>query len=146
MSNLSSIFDVVRGWPNSCALQMSFKQKAGVTPDIGEGTIVNVEDESSVPVVDRWTSDLHSTGNLDQPWVVMRGLDQSDAEYSEKLACAKLRTGIMFKVACTESPIPGDLVYANAGVVTLVQPDATAPALGSVVSCDEFAGWIIVES
>jgi hypothetical protein len=137
---------VVRGWPNSCALQYSFKQKSAVSPDIGEGAIVAIENESSLPVVNRWTSDLHSTGNLDQPWVVMRGLDQTDAEYSEKLSCAKLRTGIMFKVAFTEAPIPGDPVYANAGVPTLVRPDATAPALGTIVACNEFEGWIIVES
>jgi len=146
MSSLTSIFDVVRGWPNSCALQYSFKQKAAVSPDIGEGTVVAIENEGSLPVVDRWTSDLRSTGNLDQPWIVMRGLDQTDAEYSEKLSCAKLRTGIMFKVACTESPIPGDSVYANDGAPTLVQPDGTAPALGTVVAYNEFEGWITVES
>ena len=145
MSNLTSIFDVVRGWPNSCALQQHFKQKTAVSPDIGEGTVVAVENEGTVPVVNRWTSALHASGNKDQPWIVMRGLDQTDAEYSEKLACAKLRTGIMFKVSTTESPIPGDLVYSNAGVVTITDP-GTAPAFGSVVACNEFEGWIIVES
>ena len=146
MSNLTSIFDVVRGWPNSSALQNHFKQKALVSPDIMEGTVVAIEDESDVPVVDRWTSALHAaSGNLDQPWLVMRGLDQTDSEYSEKLACAKLRTGLMFKVSCTEPAIPGDLVYANAGVITITDP-GSAPAFGSVVACNEFEGWIIVES
>lgn len=145
MSNLSSIFDVVRGWPNSSGLQNHFKQKAGVSPDIAEGTVVAVENESGVAVVNRWTSALHASGNLDNPWLVMRGLDQTDAEYSDKLACVKLRTGVLFKVATTEFAIPGDQVYANAGVVTITQP-GSGPAFGTVIACDPFEGWMIVES
>jgi len=145
MSNLSSLFDVVRGWPNSSGLQNHFKQKAGVSPDIMEGTVVAVENESSIAVVNRWTSALHASGNPDNPWLVMRGLDQTDAEYSDKLACVKLRTGVMFKIAITENVIPTDKVYANAGVVTITQP-GSGPAFGTVVSCDPFEGWMIVES
>lgn len=145
MSNLTSVFDVVRGWPNSSALQLSFKQKAAVTPDIQEGTVVAVENESSVPVIDRHTSAADASGNIDNPWIVMRGLDETDAQTSEKLACVKLRTGVMFRIATSEEVLPNDLIYANAGVLTKVDP-GTAPALGRVVSYHPTEGWMVVES
>jgi hypothetical protein len=145
MANLSSIFDVVRGWPYSSALQYSFKQKDLVSPDIEEGTVVAVEDESGVAVVDRWTSAADASGNLDNPWLVMRGRDEEDAVFTDKLSCVKLRTGVMFRVATSETPLPGNLVYANAGVVTTVDP-GTAPAFGVVVEFNEDEGWMVVES
>ncbi len=113
MSNLSSIFDIIRGWPYASALSYGFKQKALVSPDIEEGTVVQIEDESGIPVVDRWTSALVASNNEDNPWIVMRGRDEEDAVFTEKLTCIKLRTGTMFRVATTETPLPGDLVYAN---------------------------------
>jgi len=145
MSNLNSLFDVVRGWPNSSALQLSFKQKDAVTPDIEEGTVVAVEDESGVPVIDRHTSALDASGNLDQPWLVMRGLDEEDANTAENLACVKLRTGVMFRVATSEEVLPNDLIYANAGVLTKTDP-GSAPALGRVVEYHPVDGWMVVES
>lgn len=145
MSNLSSIFDVIRGWPYASALTYGFKQKALVTPDIEEGTVVAVEDESGVPVVDRWTSADDASGNLDNPWLVIRGYDEEDATFSEKLTCVKLRTGVMFRIATTETPLPGDPIYANGGVVTMVDP-GTAPAFGQVIGFDENEGWMVVES
>ena len=145
MSNLNSLFDVVRGWPNSSALQLSFKQKDLVTPDIEEGTVVAVEDESGVPVIDRHTSALDGSGNLDHPWLVMRGLDETDAETSEKLACVKLRTGVMFRVATSEEVLPNDLIYADAGVLTKTDP-GSAPPLGRVVEYHPVEGWMVVES
>ena len=145
MSNLSSIFDIIRGWPYASALSFGFKQKDLVTPDIEEGTVVQVEDESGVPVVDRWTSALVASNNLDNPWIVMRGRDEEDAVFSEKLTCIKLRTGVMFRVATSETPLPGDLVYADAGVVTMVDP-GSAPSFGEVVEFNEDEGWMVVES
>jgi len=145
MSNLTStIFDVVRGWPDGSALALSFKQKAAVTPDIEGGTIVAIEDESGVPVIDRHTSALDASGNEDQPWLVMRGLDENDAEETELLACVKLRTGVMFRVETTEEVLPNDLIYANAGVLTKTDP-GSAPALGRVVDYHP-DGWMVVES
>lgn len=145
MSNLSSIFDITRGWPCASALSFSFKQKAAVSPDIEEGTVVAVEDESGVAVVDRWTSADHASGNLDNPWLVMRGRDEEDSVFTGELTCIKLRTGVMFRVITTETPLPGDLVYANAGVVTAIDPGA-APAFGEVVEFNEDEGWMLIES
>jgi len=146
MSDLTdTIFDVTRGWPNGSALQLSFKQKAAVTPDIEAGTVVAVEDESSVPVIDRHTSAADASGNVDQPWLVMRGLEEADAGESELLACVKLRTGVMFRVETAEEVLPNDLIYANAGVLTKTDP-GTAPALGRVVDYHPTEGWMIVES
>mgnify|MGYP001825086189 CR=1 FL=1 len=145
MSNLNSLFDVVRGWPNSSALQLSFKQKDLVTPDIEEGTVVAVEDESGVPVIDRHTSAADASGNVDEPWLVMRGLDEEDAGESQKLACVKLRTGVMFRVATSEEVLPNDPIYANAGVLTKVDP-GSAPLLGRVVDYHPVEGWMVVES
>lgn len=145
MSNLASIFDIIRGWPYASALSYGYKQKAAVTPDIEEGTVVQVENEAAIPVVDRWTSALVAGNNLDNPWIVMRGRDEEDAVFSEKLTCIKLRTGVMFRVATSETPLPGDLVYANAGVVTTVDP-GSAPAFGVVVEFHESEGWMVVES
>ncbi len=145
MSLLTSVFDVVHGWPNGSALQYSFKEKASVSA-IGEGTIVEVEDESGVPVVDRHTSVYDvATGNTDNPWLVVRGKDQTDGATSDKLACIKLRTGVMFRVAFTESALPGDPVYANAGVLTLTDP-GTAPMLGRVVEHNPLDSWVTIES
>ncbi len=145
MSNLSSIFDVIRGWPNGCALSWSFKQKNGVTPDIAEGEIVAVEAESGRPVVARWTSAALTGGNPDHPWLVIRGKDQFDADFSGQLTVLKLRTGIIFKVATTESPATGDPVYANAGVLTKTNP-GSAPPLGRVIDFNPIEGWMVVES
>ncbi len=145
MSNLNSLFDVVRGWPNSSALQLSFKQKDLVTPDMEEGTIVAVEDESGVPVIDRHTSVLDASGNKDNPWLIMRGLDEEDTVASQKLACVKLRTGVMFRVATSEEVLPNDLIYANAGVLTKTDP-GSAPSLGRVVDYHPVEGWMVVES
>lgn len=145
MSNLSSIFDVKRGFPNGSGLHFNYKEKDAVTPVIPEGTVVAVEDESGVPVVDRHTSVLDSSGNLDHPWLVVRGKDETDAEETDKLACVKLRTGVLFRIATSDYPLPGDPVYANAGVVTLTQP-ASGPAFGYVTEYNPSAGWMEVES
>lgn len=145
MSLLNSVFDVVNGWPNGSALQFNFKQKAGVSPNIGEGTVVHVENETGVPVIARHTSAAHASGNLDSPWLVVRGLDSTDGSMSQKLTCAKLRTGVMFRVPTTEYPLPGEMVYANAGALTIVNP-GTAPALGRVVEFNATEGWMVIES
>jgi hypothetical protein len=55
MSNLNSIFDTLRGWPNGSALEKSFEPKAGVT--LAEGKVVktanrNLVDASVLMMVD----------------------------------------------------------------------------------------------
>lgn len=71
----------------------------------------------------------HTDGSMkapDQPWLVIQGNDQSDANFVEKCTCVKLLTGIVFKVATLVATfIPGDLVYANAGVLAEVTRTAT---------------------
>ena len=163
MSNLSSLFDVLRGWPQGSALAAAFKQKAAVTPDITEGKVVAVEDESSVPVVDVVTSSnvQEATGpvnNPDHPWLVIQGADQSDAEMSGKLACLKLRTGLIFKVASALDHDVGDRLYSNAGVLT-TEAHATAQIaasgvyrstdhqdVGKILEHNATDGYIVVES
>jgi hypothetical protein len=146
MSNLNSQFDTVKGWPNGSALSYSFKQKDAVTPAIEEGTIVAVEDESGVAVVDRYTSDVTASGNPDSPWLVIQGADQSDADFADKMTCVKLRTGIVFKVATAETPSVGDLLWANAGVLTGTDPNPTSPHLGKVIEFNPTDGYMVVES
>lgn len=146
MSNLNSQFDTIKGWPNGSALHYNFKQKDAVTPDIAEGTIVAVEDESGVAVIDRYTSAATASGNLDHPWLVVQGADQSDADFAGKLTCVKLRTGIVFKVATAETPTVGDLLWANAGVLTGTDPNPTSPHVGKVIEFNSTDGYMVVES
>ena len=147
MSDLTKQDVIVRGWPNSSGLQYSYKQKALESPELTDAMIVHVEDESGVPVVTKHTSAAHATGNKDNPWVVMRGRNQTDAITSAKVTCVKLGTGIMFMVPVngSEYPCAGELVYANTGVCTIVDP-GSAPAFGRVVSFDPVAGLVVIES
>lgn len=151
MSNLSSNFDIIRGWPNGSALYWEFKQKSGVTPNITEGTVVAAEAGTipGKPVADRYVSAATSSGNLDNPWIVIQGRDQYDGQFTGTLTCIKLRTGLIFKVACALSPFPavGDAVWATTGgVITNVDPGASALSFGKVTQIDPVNGWITVES
>jgi len=143
MSNLESLFDVIKGWPNSSGLHYDFKQKAAVTPDIEEGAIVAVEDESNVPVVDVHTSAAGAGGNFDHPWLVIQGSDQSDAEFAKKMTCLKLRTGVIFKVVTAQSFSIGDPVYADAGVA---KPTGSGEPFGRVIDLDPTNNTVTVES
>lgn len=163
MSNLTSLFDVLQGWPMGSALSAAFKQKDAVSPDITEGQVVAVEDESGVPVVDLMTSDLVQEtdgviNNPDHPWLVIQGHDQSDGEMSGKLACLKLRTGLIFKVATALDHDVGDVLYSNAGVPTSeahsiaqiggtgVYVSADHQAIGKILQHDSTDNFIVVES
>lgn len=143
MSNLSSQFDIIKGWPGGSGLHYNFKQKAAVTPDIEEGTIVAVEDETNVPVVDVWTSAAGAGGNFDHPWIVIQGADQSDADFAQKLTCLKLRTGIIFQVVTAQSFVIGDSVYADAGVP---KPTGSGEPFGRVIDLDPTNNTVTVES
>ncbi|RLI86680.1 MAG: hypothetical protein DRP01_03680 [Archaeoglobales archaeon] len=146
MSNLESQFDIIKGWPNSSALHYGFKQKDAVTPAIEEGTIVAVEDESDVAVVDRYSSALPTSGNPDHPWLVIQGTDQSDGEFTDKVVCLKLRTGLIFKVATSAAFNPEDPVYANAGAITPTDPNPTSVPIGKVIEVNPIDGYVVVES
>jgi hypothetical protein len=163
MANLTSLFDVLQGWPASSALSAAFKQKAAVSPDITEGKVVAVEDETNVPVVNVATSSnvQEATGpinNPDNPWLVIQGADQSDSSMSGKLVCLKLRSGLIFKVTTALDHDVGDLVYSNAGVLTS-EAHATAQigatgvyrstvhqAVGKILQHDATLKFVVVES
>lgn len=148
MSNLESQFDIIKGWPNSSALHYSFKEKDGVSPTnpLEEGEIVAVEDESDVAVVDRYTSALPASGNPDHPWIVIQGTDQSDGEFTNKVTCLKLRTGLIFKAVTSEAFNEEDPVYANAGAITPTDPNPTSVPIGKVIEVNPIDGYVVVES
>jgi hypothetical protein len=146
MSNLSSSFDPIRGWPNGSALSRDFQQKAAVS-DIVEGTVVAVENAAGVPVVDRWQSALLTGDNPDHPWVVVQGGDQYDGTFTGMLTCVKLRTGFVFKVATSLTPTVGALLWSDAnGVFTDTDPGGGVFHLGKVIEFDASEGWMVVES
>lgn len=148
MSNLESQFDIIKGWPNSSALHYPFKEKDGVSPSnpIEEGEIVAVEDESDVAVVNRYTSAPTASANPDHLWLVLQGTDQSDGEFTSKLVCLKMRTGLIFKVATVQAFNAEDPVYANAGAITPTDPDTGSVPIGKVLEVNPIAGYVVVES
>jgi len=149
MSDLSSIFDILRGWPDGSALDWEFVQDSGAGSDIEEGTVVSVVAASSPTSVDRHTSALigPSTDQIDHPWLVIRGKESSESEFTGKLTCLKLRTGIKFKVPTLDLTMePGDLLWADTGVLTKTDPGSNIPHVGKVVQSDQIDGWIVVES
>lgn len=150
MSNLNSSFDILRGWPNGSALYYDFPEKAAVSPAIPEGSIVAVEPGSPAtkPCVDRYTSAATASGNLDYPWLVIQGRDQFDGSYTGVLTCILLRTGVVFKVATSISPVPavGEYVWADNGEITNVDPGAGALSFGKVIERDPDNGLIVIES
>lgn len=152
MSDLSSIFDITRGWrPSSSegsALAWDFLQDSGASSDIDEGSVVAVVASSSPTSVDRHTSALMGpdSDQVDHPWLVVRGHESSESEFTGKLTCLKLRTGFMCKVPTSETPAIGDLLWANAGVLTNVDPGSSAPHLGKVTEFNATDGYMVFES
>lgn len=148
MSQLSAIFDILRGWPDGSALSWDFVQDSGASSDIEEGSVVAVVASSSPTSVDRHTSALigPNVDQLDHPWLVIRGKESSESEFTGRLTCLKLRTGVVFKVPTTETPVVGDLLWADTGVLTNVDPGSNIPHVGKVMQFDAAGGWIIVES
>lgn len=148
MSDLTSNFDVLRGHPDGSALVWDFLQDSGAASDIAEGTVVAVVAASSPTSVDRHTSALigPNTDNYDRPWLVIRGYESSESEFTGRLSCAALRKGIVFKVATLLTPAVGDLLWADDGVLTNVDPGAGKPHLGKVIAFDSDNGVMTVES
>jgi hypothetical protein len=145
MSNLNSVFDVISGLPpnGKSALDDNFEQKSGESPVLSEGMIVAVEDQSGTPVVSKMTSANNgATVVPDYPWLVIAGMDQSDAAVANKVTCLALKSGVIFKVATVVSFTIGDLAYANAGVVAKV--DASQQAIGQVIEVNSTAGWVVI--
>lgn len=149
MSDLSSIFDVTRGWPNGSALEWQFLQDSGAASDIEEGTIVAVVAASDPVSVDRHESDLigPDSDQPDHPWIVIRGKESWDSEFTGKLTCLKMRTGLIIKIPTALTPTVGDLLWADAnGVFTDTDPGGGVPHLGKVIEFNSTDGWMKVES
>jgi len=147
MSQLNSLFDVLAGLSphGKSALEYNFKQKASESPILVEGMIAKVANEAGVPVLTKLTSaNVGSTTPPDYPWLVIEGMDTSDAVTANKVTALALKSGVVFKVA-TASPgsfAVGDLVYANAGVIALV--NAAQQAIGQVIEVNATAGYLII--
>lgn len=143
MSNLNSLFDVLAGLPphGRSAMENNFKQKAAESPVIVEGMVVAVEDESGTPVVSKLTS-ANVGGTPDFPWLCIQGMDQSDAAFVDKVSVLSMQSGLIFKVETALTFAVGDLVYANAGVLTKVA--GTEQAVGQVIEAPSSGGYVIV--
>lgn len=148
MSQLSAIFDILRGWPDGSALSWEFIQDSGAASDIEEGAVVSVVAASSPTSADRHTSALigPNTDQLDHPWLVIRGKESSESEFTGKLTCLKLRTGVVFKVPTTETHVVGNLLWADTGVLTNVDPGSNIPHVGKVLQHNATDGWMTVEA
>lgn len=148
MSQLSTIFDILRGWPDGSALSWDFVQDSGAASDIEEGSVVSIVAGSSPTSVDRHTSALigPNSDQLDHPWLVIRGKESSESQFTGKLTCLKLRTGIIFKVPTSETPQVGDLLWANNGELTKVDPGGNVPHIGKVLEYNSTENWMTVES
>ena len=150
MSDLSSIFDILRGGqPDLSALQWDFIQDSGAASDIEEGTIVAVVAASDPTSVDRHQSALvgPDSDQRDHAWLVIRGRESAESEFTGVLTCLKMRTGIKYRVPTLLAPAIGDQVWADAdGVLTNVDPGGGVHHLGKVLEYDATDGWIVVES
>lgn len=163
MSDLTSVVDVWKGWPNGSALSASYKQKAGLPTDLVEGTIVDLENEAGVAVYDTMTSadmqaNTAAVSNTDDPWLLIQGKDQWDSTTSNRGTLIKLRSGVIFKVPTALEHNVGDMVYSNAGVVTS-QVHATLEIamtgvfyttdkhpIGQVIEFNSYENWVVVAS
>lgn len=147
MSKLNSLFDVVAGFPPQCksALEENFKQKAGESPALVEGMVAKVVNEAGVPVLTKLTSaNVGDTTPPDYPWMVIEGMDTTDAAFVNKVTAVAMKSGAVFKVphATPGGFAVGDLVFANAGVLTKV--NAAQQAVGEVIEINTTAGYIVV--
>jgi len=149
MSNLNSKFDLLAGMPphGRSAMQGNFKQKASPTATLVEGMLADLEDESGTAVLDAMTSTTatpwsSSPAAPDCPWLIIQGMDQSDAAFVDKVTALMVHTGLVFKVETLVSFAVGDLVYANAGVLAKVT--ASHQAIGQVIEVNTSGGYVIV--
>jgi len=148
MSNLESLFDVIGGLPpqGKSAMDHNFPQKTGESPVLSEGMVVAVEDASGDPVISKLTSAAYSLTVLpDIPWLVIQGMDQSDAAFVDNVTVLKLHSGVIFKVETAESFTIGDLVRADAGLVKPLT-GANEQAIGQIIGVNSAAGYVIIAS
>jgi hypothetical protein len=146
MSNLTSNFDVLAGLPphGVSALESKFQQKTGETPELEEGMIVAVEDASGVSVVSKLSAATLSTAIPDYPWLVIQGMDQSDAEFTDQVTCLAVKSGLIFKVDTLVAFAVGDLAYAASGVLAKVVGGSDKYAIGQVIEYNSSAGYVVI--
>jgi hypothetical protein len=146
MSNLTSNFDVLAGLPphGVSALEDKFQQKTGETPELEEGMIVAVENAAGVAVVSKLTSATLSTAIPDYPWLVIQGMDQSDAEFTDQVTVLAVKSGMIFKVDTVVSFAVGDLAFANAGVLAKIVGGSDKYAIGQVIEYNSTAGYVVI--
>jgi hypothetical protein len=128
-------------------MEGNFKQKASPTATLVEGMIAAVEDESGVPVVDALTSATATPWSgapaaPDYPWLILQGMDQSDAAFVDKVTCLAMQSGLVLKVETLVSFAVGDLVFADAGVLAKVA--ASQQAIGQVIEVNTSGGYVVV--
>jgi len=145
MSNLNSKFDVLAGLSphGKSALEANFKQKAAESPILVEGSIGKIENEAGVPVLTALTSG-NVTDAPDFPWLVLQGMDQSDAAFVDKMTALSLKSGVIWRVETAVSLAIGDRVYANAGVVDKVT--GAEQDIGQVIGVNSAAGYVDIAS
>jgi len=148
MSDLSSIFDILQGWPDGSATEWLFVQDSGASSNIEEGTVVSVVAGSSPTSVDRHTSAWigPNSDNFDHPWMVIRGKESWDSQESKKLSCLKMRTGLIAKLPVTTPPAIGSLLWASNGALTATDPGSNIPHVAKVIERNASEGWMVIES
>ena len=149
MSNLNSLFDVLAGLPphGKSALEYNFKQKAAESPILIEGMITKVANEAGVAVLTKLTSaNIGATIAPDYPWLVIEGMDTSDATTANKVTALSLQSGVIFKIASliAGTLVVGDRLYSNAGVLAKVT--GIEQEVGQVVEVNVTTGYLVVEA
>lgn len=145
MSNLNSLFDVLGGLPPNgrSALESNFTQKTGESPVLSEGMIVKVENATGDPVITKLTSgNVGATTLPDYPWLVVQGMDQSDANFADAVTCIALWTGAIVRFPTGGTFSIGDLVHADTGAVT--KTTGSEQSFGKVINVNSAAGYIDV--
>lgn len=145
MSNIESKFTVMAGRPpHGCsAMEGDFTQKTSPTATLIEGMVAAVENASGDAVIDAMTSGA-AAAVPDYPWLVIQGMDQWDTQFVDNVTCLAMKTGLIFKVDSAISVAVGDLVYADAGVLTKLGAGDDKQAVGQVIEINSTAEYIVV--
>ena len=145
MSNVNSQFTVMAGRvpKGRSAMSNNFKQKAAPTATLVEGMVCAVEDEAGVAVVDAMTSGA-AAAVPDYPWLVIQGMDQTDAAFVDNVPVLAMKTGCVFKVDSAISVAVADFVYANAGVLTKLGVGDDKQAVGQIIEVNATSAYIVV--
>jgi hypothetical protein len=102
-----------------------------------------VESATGDPVVSKLTSaNVGATVLPDYPWLVVQGMDQSDAQTANSVTCLALWTGVVVRFPTGGTFAIGDLVHADTGAVT--KTTGAEQSFGTVINVNSSAGYIDV--